>query len=263
MKSVILKTVAAAVLCAGSVSAFAVTNYTLTNSASNEPSVTGWTASNNGANISKTSVGYWNGSGIGVGTDPYSRDYPQHSLDNYSGFEVAMLSFDEAIRLETVTANWWQNDSDIFVLAYTGAGTPTNAAGTSLTGGTFSNLTSSGWTLIGNYSNIGTNTVNLGTTSGTFENTYSSFWLIGAGGFAAGSGVNSGDVRNGSTVGFNTCSGSGGSKVCGKYDYVKVASVGGTIKPPTPPSNVSEPGSLALAGLALVGMMGLRRRKQA
>ncbi len=261
MKSVILKTVAAAVLCAGSVSAFAVTNYTLTNSASNEPLVTGWKASNNGSSIYKTSVGYWIGSGIGVGGESSSDG--QHALDNYNGFEVAMLSFDEAIRLETVKANWTQTDSDIFVLAYTGAGTPTNAAGTSLTGGTFSNLTSSGWTLIGNYSNIGTNTVNLGTTSGTFENTYSSFWLIGAGGFAAGSGVNSGDVRNGSTVGFNTCSGSGGSKVCGKYDYVKVASVGGTIKPPTPPSNVSEPGSLALAGLALVGMMGLRRRKQA
>ena len=259
----IAKSAIAAALCAASVSVMAATNWTLNNTSTNEPSVTGWKATNNTSDIYKTTVGYWPGSGIGVGGE--SSTDGQHSLDNQSGFEVALLSFGSSVRLESVNADWMQTDSDIFVMAFTGSGSLT--ATSSLDGGTFANLTSRGWTLVGNYSNIGTASKDLGTTTGAFAGTYSSFWLIGTGGFnsaATGGGVTSGDMRNGTAVGFGSCSGSGSSRVCGSYDYLKLASVGGTVFTPTTPSpGVPEPGSLALAGAAFLGMVGLRRRKAA
>ena len=260
MKSIVIRMAVATALCAASAGGFAATSWDLTAASTNNPAAQGWKATDNGSDIYFSSVDYWGGSGIGVGGESSSDN--QHALDNKEGFEVALLSFDQQVRLESVKAGWTQTDSDIFVMAFTGSGSLT--ATTSLTGGTFSNLTTRGWSLVGNYANIGTATKSLGTTTGTFANTYSSFWLIGAGGFADGSGVNSGDVKNGSAMAFGSCSGSGSSKVCGNYDYLKIASVGGTIKPNNGGGgSVPEPGSLALAGLAFMGMVGMRRRKQA
>jgi len=70
------------------------------------------------------------------------------------------------------SVGWWTSDSDITVLAYTGAGVPA-----SLVGELYSNLPG-GWSFIGNYGDVGnqpgdTVSVNAGDVS-------ASHWLIGA-----------------------------------------------------------------------------------
>ena len=202
--------------------------------------VTGWssaaTTSGNYAASGNLSQGYiesWNGVGVQYnGEDPRS---PNHAMDNRDRYESVLLNFGADVQLGSVGLGWvHDNDSrrsDFFVLAYTGAASFNG----NLAGKSYSDLLSlgSGWTLVGNYGGGGQGgyTLNPGTT-------YSSFWLIGAG------------AVTGTSVGV------GGNSY---YDYMKVAGVAGSVKPPSPPGTVSEPGSLALAGLGLVGLLGLRR----
>ena len=186
----------------------------------------------------------WQGLGVynrdkDNGTDSQEGSDPEHSIDNNERTDAVLMDFGgKGIRLDTVDIGWSAYDSDFFVLAYQGAGTPV------LSGTSYKNL--SGWTLIGNYSNQGASVVNLATAgSGSVinadrANIYSSFWLIGAGGFEVGTGVV-----------FDS-----------KYDYLKLAGVGGTVKNDTP-GQVPEPGSLALLGLAALGLVGSRTFKPA
>ncbi len=186
----------------------------------------------------------WQGLGVynrdkDNGTDSQEGSDPEHSIDNNERTDAVLMDFGgKGIRLDTVDIGWSAYDSDFFVLAYQGAGTPV------LSGTSYKNL--SGWTLIGNYSNQGASVVNLATAgSGSVinadrANIYSSFWLIGAGGFQVGTGVV-----------FDS-----------KYDYLKLAGVGGTVKNDTP-GQVPEPGSLALLGLAALGLVGSRKFKPA
>ena len=186
----------------------------------------------------------WQGLGVynrdkDNGTDSQEGSDPEHSIDNNERTDAVLMDFGgKGIRLDTVDIGWSAYDSDFFVLAYQGAGTPV------LSGTSYKNL--SGWTLIGNYSNQGAKVVDLATAgSGSVinadrANIYSSFWLIGAGGFEVGTGVV-----------FDS-----------KYDYLKLAGVGGTVKNDTP-GQVPEPGSLALLGLAALGLVGSRKFKPA
>jgi len=224
--------------------ALAATTWTLDNKSTTAPVETGWKATTNSSAIYSTSVGYWAGSGVGVGGESSSDG--QHSLDNKAGYEALMLNFGtESVHLDSVSLGWTQTDSDIFVLAYTGT-TPFTG---SLAGATYASLLSNGWTLVGNYANVGSSTVQLNAAA----NLYSSFWLIGAGGFDGTLGVTSGDKDSkGNWLSFSTA----------RYDYVKVSAVSGTVKQPPPPtSHVPEPGSLALAGAAFLGILGMRRKR--
>ena len=131
---------------------------------------------------------------------------------------------------DSVNIGWSQADSDITVMAYTGAGVPT------LTGKTYDQLIGLGWTSIGNYSDIGTGVNGSGSASVT-TSVYSSYWLIGA---------------------YNPLASGGTEGWAGKADNIKLASVTGVVKPPSD-QQVPEPGSMTLFGVALLGLFGLRK----
>lgn len=207
----------------------------------------------------------WEGLGVknkdagGTSSTSADKDFqeglsPEHSIDNNERTDAVLMDFGgKDIRLDTVNIGWAPYDSDFFVLAYQGAGMPV------LSGTSYANL--SGWTLIGNYSNQGVKVVDLATAgSGSVinanrANIYSSFWLIGAGGFEVGTGVVFDTVKSCTKWPCSTVT---------SYDYLKLAGVGGTVKNGVvPPATVPEPGSLALLGLAFLGLVGTRKFKSA
>ncbi|WP_227815683.1 exosortase-dependent surface protein XDP1 [Nitrogeniibacter aestuarii] len=187
-------------------------------------------------------------SGLGViNRDGYSssssdKDYndvigdgQEHSMDNDQRYDSILLSFSEAVNVAGLRNGWYSGDSDLSVMAYLGAGAP------SLSGLTYSNLTSNGWVGIADLSDVGTS---WGATNST---TFSSYWLVGAfnPAFNGNTSWSTGnDMVKLAAVSANVCTGVVSNGTCGQQS-----------------TGVPEPGSLALAGLGLLGVLGMRRRR--
>lgn len=251
----------AAVLAAGST--HAATTWNLTSSSLSGVSVSGVTI--NGSNWSSSNIAnYGGGVGGGLGVVNRSEDINKtgpHSADNYSGIDALVLSFTNQVSLtgftigwngtdnpttDCITSSWWgctssvsYNDSDMSVYAWSGA---SGSAPTSFA----PSAAGSGWTLIGNYYNVGASN-GVGSSadkqggSASFTTaTSSSYWMISA----LGTGTGTCGTHNDSCI-----------------DAFKLLSVAGTV-PSTPPG-VPEPGSLALLGLGALGLVAARRKSVA
>jgi hypothetical protein len=192
-----------------------------------------------GANtvIQDAYLGSYSG-GLGVtNRDPNAGDLgegssPEHSTDNNDRYDSVLFSFSQAIDVNKVEIGWRSTDSDITVLAYTGANVPVIADKT------YSQLTSSGWTLVGHYANLATNTP----MSVNDANLSSAYWIVGA---------------------YNPTVGGSAGWTIGD-DYVKILALYGDNAPP-PPHSTPEPSAAAMLVPGLLGIAltrrNLRRRR--
>jgi PEP-CTERM motif len=170
--------------------------------------------------------------GLGDHGDGIEGTSPEHAVDNNQRYDSILFSFGgDGIKLTGVEIGYSSNDSDIFVLAYTGN------APLALGGLNYSDLTSNGWQLIGNYSNLATNTKKTVNAGGVTAN----YWLVGTGCY--------------------TGTGSGVSNCDGKQDFVKVLAVYGEAGKHD--HKVPEPSSAFLMLGALAGFWRVGRRKGA
>ncbi|WP_157039557.1 exosortase-dependent surface protein XDP1 [Aquincola tertiaricarbonis] len=179
------------------------------------------------------------GSGFGVksSSEGLNATSPQHAMDNNGSTDVLLLSFTSSVILRQLQLGWWSTDSDVTLLRYTGSTSP--LANSDLTGLTTAQLLSNGWSLVGNYGTLDTTMSNVNAGSAS-----SSWWLLSA---------------YNSTLAGSTASANGRNLSAGD-DYVKVLAVVADAVTPPPVGRVPEPASLALAGLALAGVVAARRR---
>lgn len=204
---------------------------------------------------------------VGTTADPGESTSPEHAIDNNGStcqtctltgtaihrgrYDMVLLSFSEAVNLTGLTIGWWSNDVDITVMAFD----PTSSSQTaSLAGKSYTQLTSSGWDLVGHYGNFNpsssSSVLNFSTPSSNSivvagnTNIESRYWLIGA---------------YNPTVGTNGQSAP--SALNAGNDYFKLLSVIGNASSPPGGGTVPEPASLALLAVAALGARRYAKRR--
>lgn len=191
--------------------------------------------------------------GIGISSPGEATTPPQHAIDNNGFHELVVLDFGaNLVTLQSISTGWSNTDTDISILRWTGGSAPPSMDVTNMA----TNGIASGWSLVrsGDLDLGKTPNSNGSFTGGTLSTgltanaaNSSSWWLV-----SSYFGANATNLDKGN-------------------DYFKLLSVtakcvSNTAGGPcgsTPPTHVPEPGSLALAGVALFGLAWTRRRRTA
>jgi len=217
-----------------------------------------------GGQFLRASMGDFSGSGVGVYSGSGENgSNGQHAFDNMIGTnmggtqEFMLVNFGPyKVNLTQMAIGWTGgSDADVAILRWDGADTSAADMRTLLQSRTTSSLTSAsnGWSLVATES-MGTNAPDTSTVS--FGNRVSSWWIVstfyGTTATSTAGSLNTGDDR------FKLSSLSGQVCVSGTYAGGNQGN-GGTCTA----GRIPEPDSLALAGLALLGVFASRRKVKA